>query len=341
MIKKNTITNYNGKEVSLFTLDNGKGLIAEIFNYGGIIKSLTVNGRDVVLGRDTFEDYLDNDGYLGAAIGRYGNRIKNCEFCLNGKVYRLNKNDNANNHHGGIVGFDKKVWEAEISDSDEPSITLSLESPDDEEGFPGNLKAKITYTLTKENSLKIENSATSDKDTIYNPTNHSYFNLDGHSSGVIYNQSVMLNADFYTPNTDESIPSGEIHKVKDTPFDLTVKTMFGNVLNSEFEQIKMFDGFDHNFVLKGEGFRKIGEATSSDETITMEVYTDLPGVQLYTANALNEGTYKNGKKYGKHNAFCLETQFFPNSPNFSHFATPLLKNDEIMYTATEYKFITK
>lgn len=233
------------------------------------------------------------------------------------------------------------MWEAEISDSDEPSITLSLESPDGEEGFPGNLKAKITYTLTKENSLKIEYSATSDKDTIYNPTNHSYFNLDGHNSGVIYNQSVMLNADFYTPNTDECVPSGEIHKVKDTPFDLTEKTMFGNVLNSEFEQVRIFGGFDHNFVLRGEGFRKIGEAMSSDKTITMEVYTDLPGVQLYTANVLNEGTYKNGEKYGKHNAFCLETQFFPNSPNFSHFATPLLKNDEIMYTATEYKFITK
>ena len=151
----------------------------------------------------------------------------------------------------------------------------------------------------------------------------------------------MLNANFYTPNTTECIPSGEIHSVKNTPFDLTKKTKFFNVLNSEFEQIKMFNGFDHNFVLRGEGFRKVGEATSSDETITMEVFTDLPGVQLYTANALKEGKYKNGEKYGKHNAFCLETQLFPNSPNFSHFDTPLLKSDEIMYTATEYKFIAK
>ncbi|MBS7297496.1 MAG: galactose mutarotase [Eubacteriales bacterium] len=341
MINKTTITDYNGKEVALFMLDNQNGLVAEIFNYGGIIKSLKVNGRDVVLGRNTFEDYLDNNGYLGAAIGRYGNRIQNSEFELNGKVYKLAKNDNENNLHGGNAGFDKKVWFADAIDADEPKLILKVESPDGEEGFPGNLLATITYTVTKNNSLKIEYTAQTDKDTIYNPTNHSYFNLDGHSSGAIYTQSVMINADFYTPNTDECIPCGEIRSVKDTPFDLNTKTKFSDVLHSDFEQIKKFEGFDHNFVLKGRGFRKIAEATSSDESITMETYTDLPGVQLYTANALEAGNYKEGATYGQHNAFCLETQFFPNSPNFSHFAAPIVKKDDKFYSVTEYKFIIK
>ena len=339
MITKDIVANHNGKEVALFTIDNGTGLVAEIFNYGGIIKSLKINGRDIVLGRDTFDDYLDNDGYLGAAIGRYGNRIQNAEFELNGNVCKLAKNDNGNNLHGGNVGFDKKVWNAEVVD--ELKLVLSLESPDGEEGFPGNLLATITYTITKDNTLRIEYTAETDKDTIYNPTNHSYFNLDGHASGTIYNQSVMINADFYTPNTDECIPCGEIHSVNGTPFDLNTKTKFSDVLHSDFEQIRKFEGFDHNFVLKGRGFRKIAEATSSDESITMETYTDLPGVQLYTANALDEGTYKEGAKYGQHSAFCLETQFFPNSPNFSHFAAPVVKKGERFYSVTEYKFIIK
>ncbi len=182
-IKKEFITNYNGKDVFLYTIDNGHGLSADIFNYGGIIKSLRYNGRDVVLGRDTFEDYLKNDGYLGAAIGRHANRIKNSQFTLNGTDYNVGANENGNSLHGGNVGFDKKVWTVlEETDTD---LVLLLESPDGEEGFPGKLTLKMTYTLTSYNSLKISYKAESEADTVFNPTNHSYFNLDGHGNGTI------------------------------------------------------------------------------------------------------------------------------------------------------------
>ena len=181
----------DGKKVSLYTLDNKKGVIAEITDFGGIIRSLYVDGRDVVLGRETFEDYLENDGYLGAAIGRFGNRIKNSEFEINSKVYKVGTNDGVNSLHGGICGFDKKLWKAEIKDSDEPALVLTLESPDGDEGFPGNLIVTVTYTLTLENSLRIEYTGICDKDTVFSPTNHSYFNLDGSGSGTDNSRSLF------------------------------------------------------------------------------------------------------------------------------------------------------
>lgn len=331
----------NGQTISLYTLDNGKGLTAEIINYGGIIRSLLVNGRDVVLGRETLEDYLDNDGYLGAAIGRFGNRIKNSEFVIGGETYKVGTNDGVNSLHGGVCGFDKKIWRTEVKDSDEPTLLLCLESPDGDEGFPGNLSLCMTYTLTKENSLKINYKATCDKDTVFSPTNHSYFNLDGAGSGTVYEQTLQLNADFYTPNTDECIPYGAILPVDDTPFDFKAAKKIGRDINSDYEQISMFGGFDHNFALRGRGFRKAGEMVSSDRKIKMEFYTDLPGVQLYSANVLKEGIYKGGAKYDKHNAVCLETQFFPDSTTYSHFPSPILKANETFSTTTEYKFTAK
>lgn len=328
----------DGKKVSLYTLDNKKGVIAEITDFGGIIRSLYVDGRDVVLGRETFEDYLENDGYLGAAIGRFGNRIKNSEFEINSKVYKVGTNDGVNSLHGGICGFDKKLWKAEIKDSDEPALVLTLESPDGDEGFPGNLIVTVTYTLTLENSLRIEYTGICDKDTVFSPTNHSYFNLDGSGSGTVYEQTLQLNADFYTPNTDECIPYGAILPVDGTPFDFRSGKKIGKDIKVEYDQISMFGGFDHNFVLRGRGFRKGGEMVSSDGKVKMEFYTDLPGVQLYSGNVLKEGIYKGGAKYGKHNSICLETQFFPASPNFSHYPSPILKANERFKTTTEYKF---
>lgn len=337
MIKKEIFGNLDGKEVYVYTLDNQSGLKAEILNYGGIIKSLFVNNKDVVLGRDTLEEYLDNDGYFGAIIGRNSNRIHNAEFELNGKTYPLAKNDGNNNLHGGNIGFDKKVWDAEEIDGKEPKLVLTTFSKDGEEGFPGNAEIKVTYTLTKENGLNIHYEATSDKDTIMNLTNHSYFNLNGHDSGLIDNQTIQVFSGFFTPNTDECVPCGEILKNDNTPFDLRQPKAFKEVFGSEFEQITKFGGLDHNFVLDGKGYRKIAEAKG--EEITMEVLSDAVGAQIYTGNFVsNTRVCKSGAVYGKHHAFCVETQFFPNSMEFVHFPSPVLKAGEKYDTTTEYRF---
>ncbi len=337
MIKKESFGYVNEKEVYLYTLDNGKGLKAEITNFGGIIKSLYVNGKDVVLGRDTLEEYLDNDGYFGALIGRNSNRIHNAEFTLNGKTYTLAKNGGNNNLHGGNVGFDKKIWCAEEIDGSEPKLVLTLLSKDGEEGFPGNAEIKVTYTLTQENGLNIHYEAICDKDTVMNLTNHSYFNLNGHNSGVIDNQTLQVFSHFFTPNTDECMPNGEILSVKGTPFDLRDPKPFNDAFNSDCEQITKFLGFDHNFVLDGKGFRKIAEAKGDE--ITMEVYSDTVGAQIYTGNFINDSKIcKDGAVYGKHHAFCVETQFYPNSMEFVHFPSPVLKAGEKYDSMTEYKF---
>jgi len=336
-----------GEAVYLYTLDNGNGVTAEILNYGGIVKSLYVkdnkgNMTDVVLGRDTLEDYLDNGGYLGALIGRYANRISKGEFELNGTKFSVGKNEKNNSLHGGFKGFDKKVWDAvESGSEDEPALILSIVSKDGEEGFPGNLSVTVTYTLTKENSLKIAYRAVSDADTVCSMTNHSYFNLAGHASGTMYNQVMQINADFYTPNDDECMPTGEVLSVMGTPFDFRVPKPLGQDINSDFVQTKMFGGYDHNYMLNGRGYRKVAVASCEDNGIVMEVYTDLPAVQLYTSNALADGIYKDGKEYSKHQAFCLETQTVPNAMEFSHYPGPVLKKDEVYDTVTEYKFIVK
>ena len=304
-ITNKIVAKYDDKDVSLYTMDNGKGLVAEVYNYGGIIRSIKISGRDVVLGRENFEDYLNNNGYLGAAVGRHANRLENSIFELNGITYKVGTNDSKNSLHGGIVGFDKKVWTVQTVNTDEPALIFSLESPDGEEGFPGNLTLKMTYTLTKDNSFKIRYEAVCDKDTVLNLTNHSYFNLDGHNSGTVYGQTLQLNSNCYTPNTAECMPYGEILSVKGTAFDFTKAKKIGDDIADGCEQIQLFGGYDHNFVINGRGFRKFAVMTSSDGKLSMECYTDLPGVQLYSANALDEGNYKEGAAYGKHSAICL------------------------------------
>lgn len=329
----------SGKEVYEYYLDNGKGLSARILNYGGIIKSLVYNGIDVVLGRDTFKEYLYNSGHFGAIIGRNSNRIENSEFELNGKVYKLNKNSGKHNLHGGNNGFDKKVWDVEERDEDEPMLILSYVSPDGEEGFPGEVKITVTYTLTVDNSLKIHYQGETDTDTILNMTNHSYFNMNGHSSGVIDGHTLWMNCDFYTPNNDECMPYGEVLSVKDTPFDFRKKSVIGERLNSQHPQIKKAGGFDHNFVLNGRGYRKISSLRGDKTGICMEVYTDQVGVQIFTKNFSGERLCKSNTIYTPHSGICFETQAFPNSLNYSHFPDVVLKKNEKYDTVTEYKFI--
>lgn len=336
----------DGKEVFCYTLDNEKGLKAEILTYGGIVKNLYVqdkdgNTRDVVLGRDTLEEYLNNEGYYGALIGRHANRIAKSTFTLGNKEYKVGANENGNSLHGGFIGFDQKVWDAQESgEKNSPALILTLTSPDGDEGFPGNLDVKVTYTVTAENSLKIHYEAISDKDTLVNMTNHTYFNLNGHSSGDIYSTVLQLNASHYTPNTDECMPNGEVLSVSGTPFDFRVPKPIGQDIHADFEQIQMFSGYDHNFPISGRGYRLAAKASSPESGISMEVYTDKPAMQLYTGNAIEEGRVcKDGYVYSQHHGFCMETQYFPNAMSFSHYPAPILKAGEKYDFTTEYKFV--
>lgn len=342
MITKRFFGKSGGKDVFAYELANkDKSLKAEIITYGGIVRTLVYNGTDVVLGRDTIEEYENNTGCFGALIGRNSNRIFGGEFSLNGKKYTLAKNDNGVcNLHGGNIGYNKRVWDAKEVDGDEPSLVLSLFDPDKTEGFPGNVNVKVTYTVTCGNQLKIHYEAESDADTVINLTNHSYFNLNGHASGNTGNHTFKMEASFYTPNTKDCYPYGEILSVEGTPFDFRKEKKLSDGLNADFEQIKMFNGFDHNFVLDGSGYRKYAVVTGDISKITMECYTDLPGVQLYTGNGIEQGRVcKEGALYDTHGGFCLETQKFPNATNIPFFPSIFVKKGEKYDTVSAYKFV--
>lgn len=329
----------NGNEVYIFTLDNNKGLSAKILNYGGIITNLVYDGTDVVFGRSSFEEYLQNNGYYGAIIGRNSNRIENSEFVLNGKTYKLYANDGRNNLHGGKIGFDKKIWDFKMIDKDEPALELTLNSPDGDEGYPGNLEVKVTYTLTCDNAISIHYEGICDSDTVLNMTNHSYFNMNGHDSGSVDNQKLWLDSDFYTPNTIECMPNGEVLSVKGTPFDFKTDITLGEHFASEHEQVAAFGGFDHNFALNGYGYRLAGKLTGDKTGISMEMYTDCSGVQIYTCNKpYTSRVCKDGAIYSEHGAICLETQCFPNALKFSHFPNGFLNKGDKYDKTTTYKF---
>jgi aldose 1-epimerase len=340
----------DGVSVDIFTLKNSKGMTAEVTNYGGAIVSLLVpdakgNFDDVVLGYGDLENYTKKGPFLGAAIGRHGNRIEKATFEINGVVYNLTKNEGENQLHGGNVGFDKVVWTPEIVVKDgEEALQLSYLSKDGEEGYPGNLDVKITYTLTEDNAIKIDYYAVTDKDTVVNLTNHSYFNLSGHASGDILKHKVEINADKFTVADKESLPTGEIASVKGTPMDFTELTPVEKGIFSDYEQIVFGNGYDHNWVLNvsGEKAEKAAEVVDDASGRIMEVYTTKPGVQFYTGNFL-EGTEggKGGVCYGKRAGLCLETQYFPNSLKHKHFPSPILRVGEEYKHTTIYKFLNK
>lgn len=335
----------DGREVFSYLLDNGK-IYAEILNYGGIVKNLWVpdkNGNriDVALGFDTFEDYLDNDGYYGALVGRCANRIEKGMFSINGTEYQASINDGENSLHGGVGGFHRHLWEADMLDGDSPSLVLRTVSPDGEDGFPGKLDVAVTYTL-KENGLAIRYEAISDKDTVANLTNHSYFNLNGAGVRDIKNMDLQMNCAYYTPVTKECVTTGEILSVKDTAFDFTKKRNIGEAMAEKHPQTQPFNGFDHNFVIDGRGFRKAAELSSKETGISMEIFTDMPGIQLYTGNSITEGRrYKDNRFYKVHDGLCMETQFFPNAVNFAHFPSPILRAGEKYESVTEYRFMAR
>ena len=335
-----------GENTHLYTIENNSGASVTLCDLGASVVSIKVpdkNGsiRDVVLGYEHIDGYEFDGTYFGATVGRCCGRIAYGKFTLNGEDYQLPVNNGSNHLHGGFNSFSRKVWLAVVDDKVPNTVLFMLDSPDGDEGYPGNMKVFVRYTFDDENVLTIKWSAVSDKDTICNLTNHSYFNLAGHASGTIDNQILQINSEFYTPNDSECMPTGEVLSVMGTPFDFRAPKPIGQDINADFEQIEMFGGYDHNFAISGRGYRLCAIAKCLENGITMEVYTDKPGVQLYTSNGLPEGIYKEGAKYSTHQAFCLETQYFPNGMKNSHFIAPILKvGDEYNFT-TEYKFIVK
>lgn len=331
----------NGKEVFLYTLKNSE-LEVEITDYGAAIRSIKVkdkNGKltDVVLGYDTLQDYVVGDKYFGATVGRSANRIENGIIELDGNIYSLSQNDGKNHIHGGFNGFNKKVWSTEKLEN---GIKFSCFSPDGEEGYPGNLTSEVFYTLDK-NALGIKFMAKTDKNTVFNPTNHAYFNLDGHPTVDILNQYVKINADFYTENDENSLPNGKILSVDNTPMDFREFKPVGKDLYSNFNQIKYGNGYDNNWVIKDydESLRVAAEAYSEKSGIKLDVLTDLCGIQFYSGNYLDSFLKgKNGAKIDKHYGFCLECQYFPNAFEHENFLKPVLKAGEIYNKNIIYKF---
>lgn len=330
-----------GVETTLYTITNKNGLSVSVSDYGANIVNLVTPDKeghmaDIVLGFDDVSGYEVNGCFFGAFIGRHGNRIGQAKFELNGKIYELEKNDGENNLHGGTPGYHQVMYDAEIREN---AVTFTRVSPDMEQGYPGNLNIAVTYELTDDNELKINYKTKSDKDTLCNLTNHSYFNLKGHDGGTITDHIVTIKANGFTETSDDLIPNGTIVEVTDTPMDFRKPRMIATDVDSDYAPIVLAGGYDHNFVLdKPEGvFDKVAEVTEKTSGRTMEIYTDLPGMQLYTGNFIEK---EDGKAvYTKRTGICFETQFFPNSINVPEFTSCLLKAGEEFESTTVYKFV--
>ena len=339
----------DGKEVFVYTLKNSNGVEARIMTYGGTLLSLKVPDKDgkiadVVLGYDSLSQYVANSPYFGALIGRYGNRIGNARFKLEGKEYTLAANNGPNSLHGGIKGFDKVVWKVNEADS-KPGTSLALTylSKDGEEGYPGDLSVEVVYTLTDSNELRIDYKATTDKPTVLNLTNHSYFNLAGAGNGNVLKHVLMIDADRFTPVNSTLIPTGKLESVKGTPMDFTKPTPIGAHINDNNQQLKYAGGYDFNWVLnkKDEELALAARVEEPTSGRVMEVYTTEPGLQFYSGNFL-DGTNigKGGVKYEHRFGFCLETQHFPDSPNKPNFPSTELDPGKTYKSTTIYKFLT-
>lgn len=336
----------DGTQVEQFTLTNANGMELRAISYGGIVTHLMVpdrNGKpgDVVLGYDSLDGYLKDTAHHGAIVGRYANRIGKARFKLDGKTYKLAANNGPNTLHGGIEGFDRYVWGAEpFEKPGEVGIVFTHTSPDGDEGFPGTLSVRVTYTLTDSNQFAVDYSATTDKPTVINLTQHSYFNLAGEGSGDVLAHELQINADRYTPVDATLIPLGELANVEGTPLDFRSKTAIGARIDADHPQMKLGNGYDHNFVVNRSG-NDLVLAAHVEEPKTgrvMEVHTTEPGMQLYTGNFLDGTPGKSGHAYQRRNAFCLETQHFPDSPNKPAFAATTLRPGEEFRSKTLYSF---
>jgi aldose 1-epimerase len=336
-------TTKDGKAVEIYTLTNKHGLVARVMTYGATLTELRIpdksgNADSIVLGFNDFAKYEAGHPFFGSTTGRVANRIAKGKFSVDGKPYTVAVNNGPNHLHGGPNGFDKQLWNAQpIKSADGPSVKFTYLSPDGDQGFPGNLDTTVVYTLTNDDELKIDYTAKTDKPTIVNLTNHSYFNLAGEGSGTVLDQVLMLNADRYTEFDSTQIPTGKILPVAGTPLDFRKPTPIG-------DHIEEAKGYDHNFVLNGlaKQMKLAARVVDPKSGRTMEIHTDQPGVQLYTANGL-DGSIKglSGKPYPKYGAFCLETQHFPDSVNHPEFPTVILRPGETYHTVTVHKFSAK
>lgn len=332
------------KEVSIYTLRNKSGMTVELTNYGAAVVSLSVPDRDgqqrnIVLGHNDLASFKKENGYFGAIVGRYGNRIGGSSFEIDGQTFNITSNEGDNQLHGGPAGFDKMVWKGEIADKS--SIVFKLKSPDGDQGYPGNLDVQVTYRLQDNNTLDIEYQATTDKATHVNLTNHMYFNLNGEGSGSILDHELKLNASKYTPVAEGLIPTGELLAVAGNPFDFRSSTKIGLRIDEDHPQLSLGGGYDHNWMLDGEGYREAATSYSAASGIVMKVYTEEPAIQFYTGNFLEGTLDRNGKPHAKRSAFCLETQHPPNSPNQANFPSTLLQPGEVYKTKTSYGFSTR
>ncbi len=342
----------SGDSVDLYTLTNENGMRMEVTNYGGIITSLHVPGRDgmedVVLGFDTLGGYLSDayaasSPYFGALIGRYGNRIDGAQFSLNGRTYPLDANNGPNHLHGGEPGFDEQVWHAEpVERADSVGLVLRYTSPDGEEGYPGRLDVEVTYTLTADNALTIDYRATTTKATPVNLTQHSYFNLDGEGDGTILDHELTIDAEAFTPVDSTLIPTGEFRPVAGTPFDFREATPIGARIDQDNRQLGIGGGYDHNFVLARQdrdSLRRAARVYDPDSGREMTVLTTEPGLQFYSGNFLDGSLVgKRGNAYPQHAGFALETQYFPDSPNQPDFPSTILRPGETYHSKTVYQF---
>jgi aldose 1-epimerase len=343
----------DAQQVNLFVLKNKQGMEVTISTYGATLQSLKVpdkrgNVDDIVLGYPTLEGYVTDKSYFGATVGRYGNRIANGKFQLDGVTYTLPKNNGENTLHGGIKGFNKKVWSAkDVSTHGAEAVELTYLSKDGEEGFPGNLSAKVTYSLPADrNEIQIDYQATTDKDTVVNLTNHSYFNLSGQGNGDILQHQITIHAARFVPVDASLIPTGELKDVKGTPFDFNQSTAIGARIEQDNEQLKIAKGYDHTWVLDKTGTPNepflAAEAYDPQSGRVLDVLTSEPGVQFYTGNSLDGSvTGKDGKVYKQFYGFCLETQHFPDSPNHPSFPTTELKPGQLFHTKTIFRLSTR
>jgi aldose 1-epimerase len=337
----------DGSPVRLFTLTNANGMELRAITYGIIIVSLKVPDRngalgDVVVGHDAMEGYLTRSRFFGAVVGRYGNRIANGRFTLDGHTYQLTQNNGTNHLHGGTRGFDKIVWDAKVTtDPRGPSVAFTHTSPDGHEGYPGKLAARVVYTLTSDNSLVVEYSATTDKPTIVNMTQHTYWNLGGDGSGKIVDHLLTINADRFTPVDSTVIPTGELAPVEGTPFDFRKATPIGARIDADHPQIKIASGYDHNYALNrtGDGLEQVIRVVDPKSGRTMDISTTEPGVQFYSANKLDDSYIgKSGHVYNARTAYCLETQHYPDSPNKPNFPSPVVRPGKPYQSTTVFKF---
>lgn len=342
----------DGTKIDRYTLGSGHGMKVRILTYGGIVQSLDVPDRhgrsaDVALGFRTLDGYLsdtykDENPYFGALIGRYGNRIGGAQFTLDGKTYKVPANDGKNSLHGGTTGFDKRVWTAQpVTGGDAVSLRLSYVSPDGEEGYPGTLRTTVTYTVTRGNDLRIRYQATTDKPTVVNLTNHTYFNLAGEGSGEVYGHKVQINASRYTPVDSTLIPTGQLATVHGTPLDFTRPHTIGERVREGDQQMVYGRGYDHNFVLDGTGMKLAARVTEPTTGRVMEIRTDQPGLQFYSGNFLDGrlvGT--GGTMYRQGDGFAMETQHFPDSPNKPQFPSTTLRPGQTYDSTSVYSFST-